>query len=304
MNLLKKIPKLDELKKIQSLPLDLVFKLMLSSSWNSPEMGRQPGYEDINFTSDDNCNLSGWIYRTPEQDNQRGTVFFMHGFCDTSLSMKCFAEEVSKNYNITALAFDHRFHGNSSKDQYYPTFGGHEVYDVQAAMDYADKLGLPKPYILQGTSLGAMAAQRAGIEDKRVAGVFLLSVPGWPWKAIAINAYLATPVAELINTNYGWKVLGNGDIRNISQPQDHRPLVCYIMGDKDRYDINATQEVFEHWHHGETGGYDISIKENPGINKFFYRVNGAIHPDRAGYQVWDWDKFNQVKSEFFNRILK
>jgi hypothetical protein len=149
-----------------------------------------------------------------------------------------------------------------------------------------------------------MAAQRAGIEDKRVAGLFLLSVPGWPWKAIAVNAYLAAPVAELINKNYGWKVLENGDIRNISQPTDHHPLVCYLMGDKDRYDINATKAVFEHWHNGETGGYDISIHDNPGINKFFFTVKDAIHPDVPGYQVWDWDRFHQVKSEFFNRILK
>jgi pimeloyl-ACP methyl ester carboxylesterase len=214
------------------------------------------------------------------------------------------AEQISREFNVTAFSFDHRFHGNSSKDRHYPAFGGQEVYDVQAAMDYAEQKGLPKPYILQGISLGAMAAQRAGIEDKRVAGLFLLSVPGWPWKAIAVNAYLAAPVAELINKNYGWKVLENGDIRNISQPKDHHPLVCYLMGDKDRYDINATKAVFEHWHNGETGGYDISIHDNPGINKFFFTVKDAIHPDVPGYQVWDWDRFNKVKSEFFNRILK
>jgi hypothetical protein len=76
------------------------------------------------------------------------------------------------------------------------------------------------------------------------------------------------------------------------------------MGDKDRYGINATKAVFEHWHNGKSGGYDISIQDNPGINKFFFTVKGAIHPDTAGYQVWDWDRFHQVKSEFFNRILK
>ena len=55
---------------------------------------------------------------------------------------------------------------------------------------------------------------------------------------------------------------------------------------------------------GNPAVYDISIQDNPGINKFFFTVKDAIHPDTAGYQVWDWDRFNQVKSEFFNRILK
>jgi hypothetical protein len=76
------------------------------------------------------------------------------------------------------------------------------------------------------------------------------------------------------------------------------------MGDKDRYDIYLTMTIFKHWHNGETAGYDIPIKDNLGINKFFYRINDIIHPNTARYQVWDWDRFNQVKSEFFNRILK
>ena len=305
-DVIEKIP--DDIEKIsgdiKNLPLTTAFNLLLSSTWNRENTGHIPGYEDINFTSGDNCNLSGWIYRTPGQDNHRGTVFLLHGFCDNSLSMKWVAEGLSQNYNITALAFDHRYHGNSSKGHHFPTFGGQEAYDVEAAMDYADKIGLPKPYILYGVSLGGMSGQKAGLEDKRVSGVFMLSVPGWPWHAIGINAYIATPVANLINDSYNWDILRSGDIRTLSQPWDHRPLVCYLMGDKDRYDIYPTMTIFKHWHNGESGGYDISIKDNLGINKFFYRVNGAIHPDVPGYQVWDWDRFHLVKSEFFNRILK
>jgi hypothetical protein len=285
-------------------PLSHTFNKILSASWKREDVRGLEGVESIQFESGDGCILKGWVYRASGQSNNNGTCFLMHGFCDTSASLFESARKLSKEYNITVVSFDHRYHGLSSKAPHYPTFGCYEAYDVQAAMDYADKHNFPKPYILQGTSLGGMAAQRAGIEDKRVAGMFLLSVPGWPWDAIGKNALLGTWAANLINAAYGWDVLNHGNNLRFSQDHNHRPLVCYVMGDNDRYDINKIKKVFEHWHNGETGEYDKLPSENIDCRKFFHTVHGAGHPEGDNYCVWDWENFKTLEKDFYDTILE
>lgn len=284
-------------------PLSLVFSGMLSKTWGREDIGSLEGFESIQFKSGDGCLLKGWVCRTPGRSNDRGTCFIMHGFCDTSASLATTARKLSEKYNITVLGFDHRYHGWSAKAPHYPTFGCYEAYDARAAMDYADKYKFSKPYILHGTSLGGLAAQRAGIEDQRVAGMFLLSVPGWPWDAIGKCAQLATPAANLINVAYGWDVLNAGNVLRQTQSLQHRPLVCYVMGDKDRYDINQLKKVFEYWHNGEPGAYDALPSTKPECRKFFQTVKNAVHPEEEGYFVWHWEGFNALEKDFFETVL-
>ncbi len=285
-----------------NLPLSVLFNCMLGKCTNRSDIGRQPGFDSIEFHSGDGCLLKGWTYRTPGKGNDRGTCIICHGFCDNSSSLMKPAQILSCKYGLTVLSFDHRHHGWSERR--YPTFGCYEAYDVQAAMDYADRRKFPKPYILHGTSLGGMACQRAGIEDPRAAGLFLLSTPAWPWDAIGKCAQIATPLANFISLAYGWDVLNGGDIRKCKQSQSHIPLVCYIMGDKDRYDINLTEKIFKYWHNGEQGEYEKLPSELPLCRKFFYKVKGAIHPEGKGYMVWDWDRFKEVERDFFATVLK
>ena len=284
-------------------PLTGIFSAITASCWERAEVSDIEGFKPVSFKSQDSCLLQGWIYQTPGKKCSRGTCFLMHGFCENSLYHIETAKKLSEKYDITVLSFDHRFHGKSSKEPHYPTFGCYEALDLQAAMDYADSAELPYPYTLHGTSLGGMAAQRAGIEDKRVSGLFLISVPAWPWDAVWANAQIATPVALLINAAYGWDVLNNGNILNFRQSESHRPLVCYIIGDKDRYGISNLKKVFKHWHNGEHGEYDKLISESSECRKFFYTVPEAVHPEGSGYCVWHWKKFDSIEKEFFETIL-
>jgi pimeloyl-ACP methyl ester carboxylesterase len=288
-------------------PLSKSFDAILSESWKRDDIGSEEGFESIEFKSGDDCLLKGWTYRTPGQSNERGTCILLHGIRTNSGSLVDSAKVLSREYNMTMLAFDHRYHGWSSRSPHYPTFGCYESFDAQAAMDFAVETGLPGPFILHGTSLGGMAAQRAGIVDNRVAGLFLLSTPGWAWHAIgnAIKPFtLLTPLANIINAAYGWDVLSDGDIRKHKQDNTHRPLVCYVMGDRDSYNIDLTKQIFPHWHGGEPGEFCLRPSEAPECRRFFYSVEGAIHPDRDdGYFVWDWRGFKLLEQDFFETAL-
>jgi pimeloyl-ACP methyl ester carboxylesterase len=283
-------------------PLKLVFDMIVSGAPKREDVSAWPGFRPIAFQSGDGCIIHGWTYKTPGKSCDRGTCVMGHGFCDNSTTLMDTAKILSKTYGITIVAIDFRYHGWSEKR--FPTFGCYEGYDLQAAMDFADVNRFPKPYILHGTSLGGMAAQRAAIDDRRVAGAFLVSTPGWPWDAIGKGAQIATPAANLISLAYGWDVLNDGDILRKRQPSGHHPFVCHVMGNRDRYDINLSKEVFRHWHHGEPGIFDRIPKEGEPCRKLFFTIDGAVHPGDKGPTPWDSDKFKKIETYFYRKILK
>jgi pimeloyl-ACP methyl ester carboxylesterase len=293
------------MKSPQKLILSGLFDNICARSQDRCSVDQIDGSETIKFQSGDGCELLGYVYRTPGQGNDRGTCFLLHGFTD-NCTMSWNLEKVrqlSRDHDITVFAYDSRYHGWSSKDSFFPTFGCAESYDVQAAMDYAASRMLPEPYILHGTSLGGMAAQRAAIVDSRVKGLFLVSTPGWPWDAIGVSLKLFVHAGKLINACYGWDILKAGDIRLHDQSENHIPLVCYIMGDQDHYNIQHTIDIFNSWHKGEHGAWDVPANEQPDFYKFFQVVPGAVHPGIPGSQVMDWSGYGNYEAGFYKRVL-
>lgn len=265
---------------------------------------QEPGFETITFTSGDGTPLAGWIYRPPGRKTGSGTVILSHGFCDHSGSLGTAARELSTQHGLVALAFDHRLHGSS--EDHIPSFGGQESFDIQAALDFADRVGLPRPYLLHGTSLGALAAQRAGIKDPRVAGLFLVACPGWPWDAIGVMSRISQqrlmlPAGNLVNLYYGWDVLNDGDIRRHRQPESHTPFVCYVMGEADCFGVSKTRLVYDHWQ--GAGAENRFPSETPGGQKWFWTLPQVVHPGTPGPQVWEWSGYGRLQQEFFERVL-
>ena len=263
----------------------------------------EPGFASIRFESGDETPLTGWTYQAPGRECTSGTVILTHGFCENSASQVAEAKALSAAFGLLALAFDHRLHGLSGDG--LPTFGSAEAFDIQAAMDYADRFSLPKPYIVQGTSLGAMGAQRAGIKDSRIAGLLLLGCPGWPWDAIGVEIGrlnpVLVPIGLLVNAYYGWDILGDGDIRAHHQPDGHQPLVCYVMGMEDHYGITNTRQAYAHWR--GAGAENQFPTETPGTCKWFWALPGIAHPRSAGGQLRQWWGFERLQREFYERVL-
>jgi pimeloyl-ACP methyl ester carboxylesterase len=204
-------------------------------------------------------------------------------------------------------SFDFRFHGRSGDG--IPTFGLAECWDIQATLDEADKYGSPKPYVLIGESLGAMAAQRTAIEDSRISGAVLLHPPAWPWDAIGKSIGDFTPlVGKLVNWSYGGRdVLTEGDIRTKNGHPAHNPKVLYMMGTHDKFDIQKAKQVYDHWYNGIPATWNRWPLDAPQEKKWFVAVDGACHPEgppNTPFTVFDWPSFWPVLDQFLEIVLK
>ncbi|MCB0748159.1 MAG: alpha/beta hydrolase, partial [Ignavibacteriae bacterium] len=190
------------------------------------------------------------------------------------------ASYVSDEFNFVTGSFDFRHHGHSGNAP--PTFGAAEARDIMSVLDYAESVNAPKPYILIGESLGALAIQRATIEDNRISGSVLLSSPGWPWDAIGKQIGLGVPVGKMIDKAYGYNILTDGDIRRHNSNPPHNPKILYIIGEKDMFDWRQTQKCFNHWY-GTEGIINVWPKDLLEQNKWFIVAPGLEHPDDDNY---------------------
>lgn len=107
--------------------------------------------EDICFTAHDGVRLQGWWVSAWRR---RPTVILLHGVKGNRTDMVRHALAL-KAARFNLLLFDGRHHGMSEGN--YVTYGGHEVRDVEAAIDYlATKKRIDRNKVgLVGLSMGA-----------------------------------------------------------------------------------------------------------------------------------------------------
>jgi fermentation-respiration switch protein FrsA (DUF1100 family) len=124
-------------------------------------------FEDVRFTaSDGESQLSAWFIPAVEP---RGTIIYLHGVADNKMSGLLLAK-VWNEHHFNVLIYDSRAHGESGGR--YCTYGFHEKFDVQKAIDFLFLLKKEKNITLGkigvfGTSMGAaIALQAAGIEPR------------------------------------------------------------------------------------------------------------------------------------------
>ncbi len=279
----------------------------------------------ITFRSRDGLRLHGWTHTPPE--NPAATVFFCHGYTLHSRHTVYlhYAKHLTKKFNVATLGFDFRHHGLS--DDAPVTFGSAESLDVRAAMDFADEHDFPKPYILFGDSLGALAAQRTIVDDERVAGAIIKSCPSSPWEAIQTFfsnidvsptiRFLAeryhfpvfsirkfdlpwlVPIASILNDIYERDVLNDGDIARHNANPSHKPRLLYLMGDQDHYGWERSKIRYDHWYAGEPSTFNVWPADAPKENKWFVLAPGKAHT----FGSWDWDGFYTLIDQFFTIVV-
>lgn len=243
------------------------------------------GCEALQATSRDGCQIRGWW----QPDARKlGTVVFVHGITVHSFYYVEQAQFISRETGLAVAAFDLRFHGMS--DDSPLTFGASESWDVRSFLDALVSAGAKRPFIVVGDSLGALATQRAIVEDERIDGAVLMQAPGWAWNAISHAAGKLAPLARFIRSHFDYDVLADGDLRNFSSPKVHRPPVFYTMGNLDHFDYEATRKIYDWWgtpNAGEIGETPLTAPER---SRWFALVDGAVHdtglPDC--YNVWRW----------------
>lgn len=292
-------------------------------------VGEAPPWEavrPITFRSRDGLRLHGWAH--PPRANARGTVFFCHGYTLHSRHTIYFhyAKYLTRKFNLAAIGFDFRHHGLS--DDAPVTFGSAESLDVRAAMDFADEHSFPKPYILFGDSLGALAAQRTTVDDERVAAAIIKSCPSSPWEAIQtvfssvdispllrhlsqryhlpmvnvrkLDLTWLLPVAAFINDVYERDVLNDGDIRRHNASPSHKPRLLFLMGDQDQYGWERSKLRYDHWYEGEPSTFNVWPADAPNEKKWFVLAKGKGHT----FGSWDWDGFYPLIDQFFEIVLE
>ncbi len=112
----------------------------------------------------------------------------------------------------------------------------------------------------------------------------------------------------MINFHYGWDILNDGDVRRhaaIRNPS-HQPLMFFIMGTNDEFEIKKTRMVYETWYSAvpEMAGTGMDPAGESGARKWFVEVPGAVHSSKGSNSVYDWEHFGACQDSFMRRCLE
>ena len=254
------------------------------------------GATEFSARTRDGVRLAGW--QVKPAGAVRGTALLLHGIVhDCSMDgLPEWGRWCAAELGWHVVAIDLRGHGRSGDG--LPSLGAQEAEDARDVLDALARAGAPRPWVLIGGSLGALAAQRLAVTDARVDGCLCLAMPGSPWvgvvnggRAVAVLAAqelapllprplvpvarlglgfigaFARLVGRLLVMAHGWDVLADGDARNL--PLRHRPVLAHLIGDQDRFDWRATWRAWRHL-------------RAQGVPGWFTLVRGRRHPPQEG----------------------
>ncbi|MCS7301571.1 MAG: alpha/beta fold hydrolase [Fimbriimonadales bacterium] len=122
-------------------------------------------YQNVAFPSRDGVRLFGWWMPNPKPV---GVAILCHGY----LMNRCEPLPVAKELwhaGFHCLVFDFRAMGKSEGD--LCTIGDMERLDVQAAVDFAERVAPALPVVVYGASMGGAACLLAAAEDPRIRAV-------------------------------------------------------------------------------------------------------------------------------------
>ena len=128
-------------------------------------------FDDLRFTAGDGeSQLSAWFIPAQEP---KATIIYLHGVADNKMSGLLLAK-VWHDHHFNVLIYDSRAHGESGGR--YCTYGFHEKFDVQKAIDFLLSLGKGKNIFIGkvgifGTSMGAAIALQAASIEPRISAI-------------------------------------------------------------------------------------------------------------------------------------
>ena len=296
------------INKIADLPVTLFFDAMREMCRKNSNRDDWPRVLDtacfIDTISSDGVKIAGWAWQNPVKRN--GTLVLAHGLAQNCVSddLVNMALHWVNRHGLSLCAVDFRMHGRSGDR--LPTFGEMESEDLKAGITAALKLGLPGPFYLVGTSLGALASQRLAITDERVAGATCVAPPGWPWDAMGKHAtmirkqlpiglsllpesVMLAVAGRIITRAYGGRdVLGAGDIRRYDPNPPHHPSMLYVIGEEDNYDPSKCEQVFNHLYPGQRAAPGCWPSQATSARAWFISVPGHCHPGFSAQSIERW----------------
>lgn len=191
--------------------------------------------DTVRIPTDDGLNLEGWLLTPPKP---RGTVVLFHGYaaCRSTL-----LEQGRTIHDLGFAVFLLDFRGSGGSDGSATTLGYHEAHDVAAAVRLVRTLGLPRPLVLYGQSMGGAAVLRSiAALDVHPDAIVLESVfdrmLGTVRNRFSIMGVPSFPAAELLVFWGGVQAGFSGFAHN---PIDYAPRVgcpaLVLHGAEDRH---------------------------------------------------------------------
>lgn len=249
----------------------------------------------------DGTELKAWVMRV---DNPRGTMFYAHGFSSCAKDLLEHGRWARNKLHMCSVGWDARMHGNSGNGPL--SFGYNESFDVEALVCKARELGLPRPYIIQGVSLGGMTARIAARRIPQIDGAIIIQAPASPNVAIATAAPAGSLVRALLENASGDDVLRKGDPEHCRlQPHAH-PLILEVLGTQDHYGYEASVRTFETW--PDHKAYNVNPGDPKWQNNRYFRLDliDCVHPEpgRDGQKFWDYPEFHVFSAALIERVIR
>lgn len=268
-----------------------------ADTWAPGEAGE---FSFTNASEQTPLRLRGWVHRPAGQP--AGTVFLLHGFLSCAAAKIKEARLFARECSLVCVAWDARAHGNS--DAAVPTFGPQEVGDVSAALEKAAAMGLPRPFILYGTSMGGMVARCAARCLPQIAGVITSHAPGSLRDLLELPPMTPTERVLLQDVllcgEYGCEIEDCGDPANMPVQHGCKPFVLAISGEKDCYCEERMRAAFLTWP-GEKA-YNVFPGETKArcIRYVFPHTGHPGGPDPVSYEQ---PEYPRLLKEAIARIL-
>ena len=120
-------------------------------------------FEEIEFKNKNNTTLRGWWI----DGETANTIILLHGL-RSNITNKFYIDLIKEfnNLGFSVLAFDFRNHGKSDNGKF--TFGIDEIYDVKAAMNYANKNKNINNFAIWGFSYGATTSLILNLSNEKI----------------------------------------------------------------------------------------------------------------------------------------
>ena len=259
--------------------------LMLLSQLATNKQAAPPAAPDpaIKFTvATDNvpqAQIAGVVM--PALTKAKGTIFICHGFSRRKEDAYKF-DWMRRDLGWNLVAFDFREHGQSSHSFHLTTLGYFEIWDVKAVVDQAEQMGLAKPYVIYGSSMGASVGLRWAAQDSRVSGVLAVS----PYR----NAFAAAQMffQQRLHLNLVEKGAWSGMLNTVDLPKDlsqRNDLRIWILcGQFDAFRAADQRAI-------------LAGSKSPQSLKKLFVIPGGYHST-----LWRWQGDNRVPSH--DRIVE
>jgi pimeloyl-ACP methyl ester carboxylesterase len=225
--------------------------------------------------------IAGTLWRAAGKP--RGTVFMCHGYSRSMWDFRGYTW-IAEQEHFNVVRFDFREHGGSSHSWHLSTLGYYEIYDLKAAIDWAEKKGLEKPYVCIGHSMGAAIALRWAGEDHRISAVLAQS----PFRNAARAIDEFRPDDRRVRL--AAMVLVHGGIKRMLQQVD----IPRAVAKRDDLTIWLTTGQWDYFDKAEQQAI-LAASRSPNSMKRFTLIPGASHGGQ-----WKWNGNDELIREFLD----